>query len=200
MATFLFQLPVPTSRKPLVNALHNHYLELNPKIKYLHGTTIGDPVQVAKELRAALRHSHQPFVSSSPGNTGLPNKEITEIIGGMSMISDSVLSVDVEHKGTFRELGIVLQPAMQLESLLNFQSIGNGKAAESFEVVVLPQEADAVIRTMREHTIYFTALHNHELFIEPNLYYIHGFATGEPLELARATRDALNHTNSKFTS
>ncbi len=186
-----------TPATTVVNALHNHYLELSPSIKYLHGTSIGDPVEIAKELRHALEHSHQPFVSSAPGHSGLPNQEITEIIGGTSMVSEGVLSVSVEHKGTFRELGITLQPAMQLESMFNFQSIGGGKAAESFEIVVLAEEADAVIRSMREHSIFFTALHNHELLIEPHLYYIHGFATGDPLALAHATRDALNHTNSK---
>lgn len=183
-----------------VNAIHNHWLELNPKIKYLHGTAIGDPVHIAKALRAALERSNQPFVTSPPGNTHLPNEEITQIIGGMSMISDSVLSVDVERKETFRELGIVLKPAMQVESVFNFQALGNGQAAVNAEFILLPSEVDAVARTLREHNFYVMAIHNHELFIEPNVYYLHSFATGGPLALAHAIRDALNKTNSKFVS
>jgi Domain of Unknown Function (DUF1259) len=183
-----------------LNALHNHWLELNPKIKYLHGTAIGDPVHIAKALRDALEHSHQPFVTSPPGNTHLPNEEITQIIGGMSMISDSVLSVDVERKETFRELGIVLEPAMQVESMFNFQALGNGQAAVNAEFILLPDEVDAVARTLREHDFFVMAVHNHELFIEPNVYYLHSFATGGPLALAHAIRDALNKTNSKFVS
>jgi Domain of Unknown Function (DUF1259) len=183
-----------------VNAIHNHWLELNPKIKYLHGTAIGDPVHIAKALRAALERSNQPFVTSPPGNTHLPNEEITQIIGGMSMISDSVLSVDVERKETFRELGIVLEPAMQVESMFNFQALGNGEAAVNAEFILLPSEVDAVARTLREHHFYVMAIHNHELFIEPNVYYLHSFATGGPLALAHDIRDALNKTNSKFVS
>jgi hypothetical protein len=180
------------------NALHNHFLEVEPEVKFLHGTAIGDPVRIAKGLRDALEHSHQPFVSSGSGDTHLPNKEITEIVGGTSMVSDSVLTVSVERKDRFRELGILLEPDMQVDSMINFQSIGEGHAAAVAEIPVLPEEADAVARTLREHDFYVTALHNHELFIEPDLYYLHAFGTDEPLSLARAVRAALNHTNSKF--
>jgi hypothetical protein len=139
-------------------------------------------------------------VTSSPGNTHLPNEEITEIIGGTSMISDSVLSVTVERKETFRELGVVLKPAMQVESMFNFQALENGQAAVNAEFILLPVEVDTVARILREHDFFVMAVHNHELFIQPNVYYLHSFATGAPLALARAIRDALNKTNSKFTS
>jgi hypothetical protein len=187
-------------QKTNLNALHNHFLEVEPEVKFIHGTATGDPVHIAKALRNALEHSHQPFETSGPGKTGLPNEEITELVGGTSMISDSVLSVSVDRKDRFRELGILLEPEMQLDSLFNFQSIGNGKAAVVAEFVVLPQEADAVARVLRQHNIFVTALHNHELFIEPDLYYLHAFGTGSPLELARIVHEALTHTNSEFVS
>jgi Domain of Unknown Function (DUF1259) len=187
-------------RKTNLNALHNHFLEVEPEVKFMHGTAIGDPVHIAKALRNALEHSNQPFVTNPPGNTHLPNEEITQIVGGMSMISDSVLTVSVERKDRFRELGILLEPDMQVDAMIEFQAIGNGQAAAVAEIPVLPEEADPVARTFREHDFFVTALHNHELFIEPDLYYLHAFGTGAPLELARAVRAALNHTNSKFVS
>jgi hypothetical protein len=187
-------------QKTNLNALHNHFLEVKPEVKFVHGTAIGDPVHIARALRKALEHSGQPFTSSGPGNTGLPNKEITQIVGGTSMVSDSVLTVSVDRKDRFRELGILLKPDMQVDSMINFQSIGNGQAAAVAEIPVLPEEADAVARTLRQHDFFVTALHNHELFIEPDLYYLHAFGTGAPLELARAVRAALNQTNSEFKS
>jgi hypothetical protein len=187
-------------QKTNVNAIHNHFLEVKPEVKFVHGTAIGDSVHIAKALRNALEHSHQPFVSSPPGNTHLPNEEITQIVGGTSMISDSVLTVSVDRKDRFHELGILLKPDMQVDSMIEFQSIGNGLAAAVAEIPVLPEEADAVARTFRQHDFYVTALHNHELFIQPDLYYLHAFGTGGPLELARAVRAALNHTNSQFKS
>lgn len=185
-------------QKTNLNALHNHFLEVQPEVKFIHGTAIGGPVEIAKALRHALEHSHQPFKSSGPGHTGLPNEEITEIVGGTSMISDSVLTVSVDRKDRFRELGVSLEPDMQVDSTINFQSIGNGKAATVIEIPVLSQEADAVARVLRQRDIFVTALHNHELFIEPDLYYIHAFGTGSPLELARDVHAALKQTNSQF--
>jgi hypothetical protein len=181
-----------------LNALHNHFIELTPKIKYLHGTSTGDPVQIARAIREALSHSEQPFVSSSPGDTELPNKEIERIIGGMGMISDSVLSVSVERKEKIRELGVVLEPAMQVESLFNFQSIDDEQAAVNAEFILLPSEVDAVARKLRSHGFKIMAVHNHELFIEPTFYYLHSFGTGESLALAHTIREALNKTNSRF--
>jgi hypothetical protein len=186
--------PAPTN----CNAIHNHFLDEEPDVKFLHGTALGDAVGIAKALRAALEHSGQPFESSPPQNTGLPNQQIEEILGGMGMISGPVLTVDVEREETFRELGVELKPAMQVESMFNFQSLGNGQAAMVAELVVLPEEADAAGRTLRSYGIYVTALHNHELFIKPTIYYLHAFGTADPLALAKAARAALNHTKSKF--
>jgi hypothetical protein len=85
-----------------------------------------------------------------------------------------------------------------LEWTFNFQSIGGGRVAMAGEFIVLPQEADVVARSLRSSGLFVTALHNHELFIEPNFYYLHTFATGDPIARARAIREALNHTHSKF--
>ncbi len=183
----------------VLNALHNHFIELTPKIKFLHGTSIGDPVKIAHALREVLSHSGQRFVSSSPGNTGLPDKEIEKVIGGVGTTSGGVLSITVERKEKFRELGIALESSMQLEAMFNFQSIGKEQAVVIAEFVLLPSEVDAVARTLQGHGFSIMALHNHELFIQPTLYYLHSFHTGSSLILAQAIRNTLNKTNSLLT-
>src|SRR5581483_7492192 len=183
-----------------LNAIHNHFLEMTPHIKFLHGTSIGDPLDIARALRKALSRTGTPFgQSSAPSDhLGFNPKQIEQIIGGTGMISDDVLSVSVERVEKIRELGVTLQPAMQVESMANFQSIGNDRAAVAGEIIVLPQEADAVARSLRSSGLFVTALHNHELFIEPNFYYMHTFGTGLSVELAKAVHEALEHTHSKF--
>jgi hypothetical protein len=183
----------------LANAIHNHFLEISPRVKFLHGTAIGDPVGIARGLYTALRqHSNQPFESSPPEDTGLPNEQITDIIGGTSMISGKVLSVDVERKENFRELGVHVEPASQLESKFNFQKIGTNNAALDAEFVLRNFEVGRVVRKLLNSAVKATAIHNHELFIEPKLYYLHAFATGAPLGLARIVRAALELGNFKF--
>jgi hypothetical protein len=183
----------------VANAIHNHFLEVTPKVKFLHGTAIGDPVKIARGLYDALRiHSNQPFESSPPQNTGLPNEQMTDIIGGTGMISGKVLSVTVERKERFKELGIRLEPASQLESKFSFQKIGSNNAAVDAEFVLRNFEVGRVLRKLISSAVKATALHNHELFIEPELYYLHTFATGAPLGLARIVREALQLGNFKF--
>jgi len=182
----------------VANAIHNHFLEVTPKVKFLHGTAIGDPVAIARDLYHALRYnSNQPFESSPPQHTGLPNDQITKIIGGDSMISGKVLSVEVERRETFSELGVRLEPASQLESKFYFQKIGDKNAALDSEFVLRSFEVGRVVRELLEHDFKITAIHNHELFIEPRLYYMHCFATGQPLALARVVSEALERGNFK---
>ncbi len=184
-----------------INALHNHFIEISPEAKFMHGTAIGDPVAIAKVLYQALKNnSGQPFESTPPGNTNLPNAQITSIIGGASTISGKVLTVDVDRRDRFQELGVPLEPASQLESNFHFQSTGGGNAIVDAEFVLEPNEVDVVAETITSNGFQITAVHNHELFIEPRLYYLHSAATGDPLALARIIRQALNHTDSKFNS
>jgi Domain of Unknown Function (DUF1259) len=181
-----------------LNALHNHFIQLRPKIKFLHGMATGDPVGLAQALRKALQDSHHPFVSSPPGDTDLPNDEIANIIGGDSRISGKVLTVTVPRKDTIHEFGIHLAPTMQFESLFNFQKIGRYESIVNAELVLTPHEFDAVARFLRERAFIIMAAHNHELFVEPRFYYIHTGNVCSPISQAKIIREALEKTNSKL--
>ncbi|MFL6351413.1 MAG: DUF1259 domain-containing protein [Bryobacteraceae bacterium] len=172
-----------------VNALHNHFIGISPEVKFMHGTAIGDPVTIAQALYGALKNnSGQPFASSPPLETQLPNPQITQIIGGTSMISGRVLTVDVERKERFEELNVPLEPASQIESNFHFQAVGGGAAIVNAEFVLRPNEVDVVAETISSNTFQISAVHNHELFIKPRLYYLHSGATGGPIFLAQVIR------------
>jgi Domain of Unknown Function (DUF1259) len=182
-----------------VNAVHNHFIQTTPLAKFVHGTAMGDPVKIAQILHDILSsQTKQPFEISPPGNTGLPNEDITNIIGGTSMIEGVVLEVDVERADRIRELGVELQPTAEIQSNFHFQKIGTNQAIVATEFTTISRETDAVCRTLRKYDFKITAVHNHELFTYPSLYYVHAGNTGDPLMLARAIREALGHTRSKF--
>lgn len=185
-------------QKTILNALHNHFLELQPQVKFLHGTTIGDAVTIANAVRNALAKSKHPFHAGKPGTTGLPDQQIAMTIGGLAGISDSVLSVAVSRNETISELGYTLQPTMQVSSGFNFQAIAHGQAAVNGMYILLPSEVDAVAQTLRKYDFKVMAVVNHELFIEPNYYYLHCFNAGEPLVLAQSIHEALSLTNSRL--
>ncbi len=186
----------------IFTALHNHYLEDSPPIKFVHGFAVGDEVRLARALYKTLsENSGTPFGHGDepPGNPGFDVKKVEEIIGGEGQLTNGVLTVSVPRKETIRQRGIALPPAMQFESMFNFQSIGGGQVATIAEFVVTKDEADPVCRELLRRGLLVTALHNHELDVQPDLYYVHSWGTGSPYDLARAIRAALNLTNSDFS-
>jgi len=182
-------------------ALHNHYLGDSPQIRFVHGFGTGDPVKLARALYKALSQSTKtPFGHGEepPGNPGFDAKRVADIIGGEGELTNGILTVSVERKETFKQRGVKLKPAMEIESMFKFQSIGGGKVATNDEFVLLKDEVDAVARALRKRGFMVTALHNHELDIQPELYYIHSWATGSPTDLARDIHAVLELTKSKF--
>ncbi|GAA0348615.1 hypothetical protein J2S11_003443 [Bacillus horti] len=66
----------------------------------------------------------------------------------------------------------------------------NGRALCLGETVILTAEINPFISKLRKHGILVTALHNHWLFANPNIWYIHYEKIERPLTFARAVRDA----------
>ena len=78
---------------------------------------------------------------------------------------------------------------------INFQPLGNGKAAITGDFVLTAAEVNPVLRGLRQNDIEVTALHNHMLNDEPRLFFMHFWATGDAQSLARGLRDALDKIN-----
>ena len=82
---------------------------------------------------------------------------------------------------------------LTIPQAFSFESIGrDGRALCLGETVILTAEINPFISRLRRHGIKVTALHNHWLFANPNLWYIHFEKVDRPLNFARDVRDALN--------
>jgi len=62
---------------------------------------------------------------------------------------------------------------------------------------LIDKEVNPVARTLRQHGIDVTAIHNHALMDTPRLFYMHFWAVDDALKLAQGLRAALDQTNSK---
>ena len=67
-----------------------------------------------------------------------------------------------------------------------------GRTLNLGEAVLLQEEVNTVISVLRENNIIITALHNHWLFEEPRLMYMHWEAVSDPKRFLRASLAALN--------
>jgi Domain of Unknown Function (DUF1259) len=94
------------------------------------------------------------------------------------------------------------------ESAITFASLGipmNGTSntvGSSPEIsitgdfVLLGNEVNPVIKTLRQYGIAVTAVHSHMLMEEPRLFFMHFWANDDAVKLAKGLRAALDNTNS----
>src|SRR5436305_3479003 len=186
-----------------VTAVHNHLNEMSPHTMYMHYSGHGDAVQMARALRQALSASGTPLGGPAPppapatGPT-LDTKAIEQALGRSGRDDGAgVLQVTVPRAGTITEMGHPLLPGMGVATVMNFQPTSAGKAAITGDFVLIDKEVNAVAKTLRQHGVDVTAIHNHALMDTPRLFYMHFWANDGPVKLAQALKAALDQTNSR---
>lgn len=184
-----------------VTAVHNHLNEVSPHVMYMHYEGHGDATQLAKALRQALSASGTPLGGSGApaAATGpaLDTKQIEQGLGRAGRDIGGVFQITVPRTETITEMGHQLLPAMGVTTVMNFQATGDGKAAITGDFVLIDKEVNNVARTLQQHGIDVTALHNHGLMDMPRLFYMHFWATDDAAKLARGLKAALDQTNSQ---
>ena len=117
--------------------------------------------------------------------------EVTELFLYFAML------VTVPRAEAITEMGQALLPAMGVVTVMNFQPTSDGKAAITGDFVLIDKEVNTVAKTLRQHGVDVTAIHNHALMDMPRLFYMHFWANDDPTKLAQALKAALDQTNSR---
>jgi len=188
-----------------VTAVHNHLNEMSPHVMYVHYSGRGDAVQLAKSLRQALSASATPLApapaAAAPSGPAVDTKQIEQTLGRQGRdVGAGVFQFAVGRAEPITEMGHPLLPAMGVATVMNFQPTTDGKVAITGDFVLIDKEVNAVARTLREHGIDVTAVHNHGLMDMPRLFYMHFWAEDDPVRLARGLKAALDRTNSAKAS
>jgi hypothetical protein len=182
-----------------ITALHNHLLRNRPFTMYMHVLGHGDPVALAAALHAALVESKTPFAAARAGavppSIDLDTTAIDRALGAKGRNVGGVYQFGIPRAETIKDGGMVVPPAMGSAIGINFQPTGGGKAAITGDFVLIAREVNPVLKTLREHGIEVTAIHNHMLDDEPHLYFMHFWANDEAVTLARGLKAALAQIN-----
>ena len=181
-------------------AIHHHLMHESPRVYYVHIHGHGNPVTIAETLRSALALTKVPPPAASPPPTGplaIDTAALTRALGYSGRVNGGVYQVSVPRAETIRDGEREVPPSMGLGTAINFQPTGGGKAAITGDFVMVASEVNAVIKTLGEHGIQVTSLHNHLLTETPRLFFMHFWANDDALELARGLRAALEKTNSR---
>jgi hypothetical protein len=179
-------------------ALHNHLMSESPRVMYMHISGHGDPVRMAGTLHDALALTKTPVNASTtpqPANGSLDTAMLDATIGAKGKYSGGVYQFSIPRAEKIMDEGMEIPPSMGVAMPLNFQPLGNGKAAITGDFVLTSNEVNPVIRALKDNGINVTAVHSHMLTEEPRLFFLHFWATDDQDKLAKRLRAALDETN-----
>ena len=116
-----------------------------------------------------------------------------EILGAKVLSRDNDVCTVMFMRNIRAEiLGRRTRSPLALSALFSFESPdNNGRTLNLGETVILQNEINDFISALRARGILVTALHNHWLFDNPRLMYIHFESIDRPLDFARKVAEAL---------
>ena len=181
-------------------ALHNHLLGESPRVMYMHISGHGDPVFIARAINESLALTKTPINASisaqSINNSSLDTNMLNETIGAKGKYSGGIYQFSIPRNETITDAGMEVPSSMGVATGINFQPLGNGNVAIAGDFVLTADEVNPVIKTMGNNNISVTAVHNHMIYEEPRLFFLHFWATGDQNKLANGLKEALDKTNS----
>ncbi|WP_432142514.1 DUF1259 domain-containing protein [Streptomyces sp. bgisy084] len=179
-------------------AIHKHLLSQTPDIWWIHLHAHGDdPVALARGLCAAFdRTGTPPPLPSSKWDSGdLDTAGIDAAMGVKGVVDDGIYKSVFVRRETITDGHLVLPPGLGSTSAFNFQPLGDGLAAISGDCAMIASEVQDVLAALRRGGAQLVELHNHGLTDEPRLFFVHFWAVGDGVRLARALRPAVTATN-----
>ncbi|MBB6671647.1 DUF1259 domain-containing protein [Cohnella nanjingensis] len=116
-------------------------------------------------------------------------RQFGQLLRGKSRLTRGVCSVSLN-----RGFPVLVQgrPSVSVASAeAQFESLGpDGRALNLSEIALLPEEVPAFTQSVSRQGLNVTALHNHWLYTEPELLYIHLQSVEPPLHFAQKLANA----------
>jgi len=122
-------------------------------------------------------------------------KPVEEAMGRTGQVSGDVIRFGMPRKDLHvtRE-GVEIKPALALGSWAAFKKDGNA-AMVMGDLVLTESEIEPVMAKLQEGGIQESAVHNHLIGESPRILYMHIASHGDPVQMAKAIRDALALTH-----
>lgn len=182
-------------------AFHQHFFDLNPQLWHIHLRGIGNPLALARAVANVVAATGTPLPQTRPVNptTPLDTHRLEQILGGTAEVEeDGVVIVSVSRKENIVLDGVHIKPELGVQHTINFEPLGDGKAAVAPDYALIAAEINPVMAVARKHGFAVHCLYNQETAEFPQLYFSHQLAVGDAYALARAIRMALEKTNTEF--
>jgi hypothetical protein len=182
-------------------AFHQHLIEMNPQVWFVHFRGVGDPLALAKAIRAAIDVTKTPLPQSTPANptTPLDPDKLAKILRGDAQVGDEgVVTVSVSRKHGVRLGGVYASPETGISTSIEFKPMGTaGNAAVVPDFSMTADEVMPVVQRMQGMGWFQGCLYNQETDEHPQLYFDHMLKTGDAYALAQEIRTGLDLTDSE---
>ncbi|TDD50854.1 DUF1259 domain-containing protein [Nonomuraea terrae] len=182
-----------------ITALHKHIQDETPRLWWMHYWAQGDPVVIARTVHAALAQTGIPLNQREGKEhpVDLNTAQLDRIIGtrGENENGVQVYHIPVAQKVVDTRAHITLPYLMEASTMLAFQPLGGGRAAINGDFTMTADEVNPVIKALRAHGVTIIELHNHMLYEQPRLFYMHFWKTGDAATLARDLRAGLDQVH-----
>ena len=184
-----------------ITAVHNHLLNENPRVMYMHYMGEGNAKQLATSLHDALAESKTPLgkPASAPADSENPAwvKAVQDSVGRQGTFKGGVLSFAIPRSSAIATNGMTIAPAQGVAESINFQEAETGKVATTGDFVLTADEVNSVISALEKHDISVTALHSHMLKEEPRLFFMHFWGMGSADAVGGGIKAALAYVATK---
>ena len=179
-----------------ISAIHNHLINEEPKVMYMHIAGEGDADNIAESIKQALSLTGT-LINASP-SPSVPAADIDwsgvdSTLGVKGKRVGNLLQIGVPRPEKIMENGMEVPPYMGMAISINFQRLGTSSAITG-DFVLLADEVPEVLKALHANGITATALHSHMLNESPRLFFMHFWAVDDPVKLARGLRAALDKT------
>jgi hypothetical protein len=186
-----------------VTALHNHFFYDEPKVYFMHIGGEGDTETLAKGVRAALdavktiRASHpQPAKSFGgsppPATSAIAPEPLQRILGVKGESKDGMFKA-VFGRSVKMPCGCEAGKEMGVNTWAAFAGSDDNAIVDG-DFVVLADELQGALKSLRKSGINIVAIHHHMITDEPRTIFFHYWGRGAARELATAVATALKTT------
>jgi len=130
--------------------------------------------------------------TASAQDVPAPYKEVLTFLGKTGDFKDSVLKVNIPRNDVTVTVAGVATPTPFGFGGWIAMTKGTGMDVMMGDLVLLQDEVNPVMSALLDNGIEVTALHNHFFWDEPRMFYMHVHGHGDPMDLARKVKPALD--------